>query len=104
MNKIFTYLELLWHWRMALIPSLYFNLRYLPFKQGVKMPILINKPHLHKMNGKIVIDAAKITTGMIKLGGFGGHMYPNSGIHITQWGGEIIFKGRCTIGNNSFLV
>ena len=31
-------------------------------------------------------------------------MYPNSGIHITQWGGEIIFKGRCTIGNNSFLV
>lgn len=72
MNKIFTYLELLWHWRMALIPSLYFNLRYLPFKQGVKMPILINKPHLHKMNGKIVIDAAKITTGMIKLGGFGG--------------------------------
>lgn len=42
MNKIFTYLELLWHWRMALIPSLYFNLRYLPFKQGVKMPILIN--------------------------------------------------------------
>lgn len=104
MNKIFTYLELLWHWRMALIPSLYFNLRYLPFKQGVKMPILINKPHLHKMNGKIVIDAAKITPGMIKLGGFGGHMYPNSGIHITQWGGEIIFKGRCTIGNNSFLV
>ena len=52
-----------------MIPSLYFNLRYLPFKQGVKMPILINKPHLHKMNGKIVIDAAKITTGMIKLGG-----------------------------------
>lgn len=92
MNKIFTYLELLWHWRMALIPSLYFNLRYLPFKQGVKIPILINKPHLHKMNGKIVIDAAKITPGMIKLGGFGGHMYPNSGIHITQWGGEIIFK------------
>lgn len=66
MNKIFTYLELLWHWRMALIPSLYFNLRYLPFKQGVKKPILINKPHLHKMNGKIVIDAAKITTGMIQ--------------------------------------
>lgn len=25
MNKIFTYLELLWHWRMALIPSLYFQ-------------------------------------------------------------------------------
>lgn len=71
MNKIFTYLELLWHWRMALIPSLYFNLRYLPFKQGVKMPILINKPHLHKMNGKIVIDAAKITPGMIKLGASG---------------------------------
>ena len=38
-----------------------------------------------------MIDAAKITPGMIKLGGFGGHMYPNSGIHITQWGGEIIF-------------
>lgn len=90
MNKIFTYLELLWHWRMALIPSLYFNLRYLPFKQGVKMPILINKPHLHKMNGKIVIDAAKITPGMIKLGGFGGHMYPIQE-YISHNGEEKLF-------------
>lgn len=39
------------------------------------------------MKGKIIIDAPFVKTGMIHLGGFGGHMYPNNGIHITQWGG-----------------
>lgn len=56
------------------------------------------------MNGIIRIDA-QIKPGMIRLGSFGGHMYPNNGIHITQMegGGTIIFKGSCMIGNNSFI-
>lgn len=86
LTKIVSYLKQLWEWKFAFLPSLYFNFRYLPFRQALKMPVWINKPHLHEMRGKIIIDAL-VRTGMIRLGGFGGHMYPNNGIHITQWGG-----------------
>lgn len=89
---------------LSLIPSsLFFNLYYLPFKQAIRLPILIKKPHLYALKGKIIIDAP-IKFGMIKLGFFGGHMYPNNGIHWTQYGGTIIFKGKCMISNNSFIV
>lgn len=83
--------------------SLFFNFYYLPFKQAIKLPIWINKPHFHCLRGKIIIDTDKIKPGMIRLGYFGGHMYPNNGIHWTHRG-TIVFKGKCMIGNNSFIV
>lgn len=83
--------------------SVYFNFHYLPFKQAIRFPILIKKGHIYEAKGRIIIDAP-IKLGMIKLGFFGGHMYPNNGIHWTQYGGTIIFKGSCMISNNSFLV
>lgn len=42
-----------------LIPTLYFNLKYLPFSQAVKLPIILYKPHLYKMRGRIVIEGAQ---------------------------------------------
>lgn len=57
MKKITPYLKLLWTWKFAWIPNIYFNLRYLPFKQAIRLPIWINKPHLHEMKGRIIIDA-----------------------------------------------
>lgn len=92
LKNIPTYIKILWEWKWAFMPSIYFNFRYLPFKQAIKLPIWINKPHLHAMKGKIIIDAPFVKTGMIHLGGFGGHMYPNNGIHITQWGAKLSLK------------
>lgn len=40
---------------------------------------------------------------MIRLGFFGGRMYPDNGIQIFNQG-TIIFKGGCRIGNNSYLL
>lgn len=97
------YIKILWEWKFAILRSILFNFIHLPLKQAVKLPIWINKPHLYKVIGKIVIDSKIVRPGMIKLGGFGGHMYPNNGFHLTQWGGIIIFKGRCTIGNDSYI-
>ena len=103
-GKIKSYLKIIWDWKYAIIPSIFFNLKHLPFSQAIRLPIWINKPHLHQVNGSIEIDAP-IKTGMIRLGGWGGHMYPNNGIYITQAkGARIIFKGSCMIGNNSFIV
>ncbi len=89
-------------WRYSILYSVVFNFRHLPIQQAWKLPIWLRKPHIYKMKGRIKIEAP-IKTGMIRLGGLGGHMYPDNGIHLTQMGGVIIFKGSCMIGNNSFI-
>jgi acetyltransferase-like isoleucine patch superfamily enzyme len=38
---------------------------------------------------------------MIKLGKFSVSLYPNSGILWENHGGEVVFRGSCTIGNAS---
>ena len=40
---------------------------------------------------------------MIKLGFNHAHAYPHSGIVFENYGGTIVFKGRCVIGNNSSI-
>ena len=96
-KKIFRYRYILY--------SLYFNFRYLPFKQAIKLPIVLYKPHLLKCKGTIVINPidGKITFGMIRLGFPGVSVYPNNGITWENHGGTIIFKGKCVIGNDSYL-
>ena len=70
----------------SILSSIIFNFRYLPIRQAYKIPIWLRKPNLYGVKGLIRIDAP-IRPGMIRLGGFGGHMYPDNGIHITQMGG-----------------
>lgn len=102
-KKAFRFLKLNLPFIVTIPRSIYINFHYLPFKQAIRFPILVKKGHFYEMKGKVIIDAP-IRFGMIKLGFFGGHMYPDNGIHWTQWGGTIIFKGSCWINNNSFIV
>ncbi|MEY4455852.1 MAG: hypothetical protein RLY15_116 [Bacteroidota bacterium] len=83
--------------------SIYFNFYYLPFKQAIRLPILLFKPKLLKLKGKIILNTSNIYPGMIRLGYPLVSIYPNNGISIENKGGTIIFKGKCNIGNNSFL-
>lgn len=99
MNKIIKLLQIL----RSLHKTLYFNFKYLPFKQACKLPILLYKPKFIKCKGKIIIDSKTICTGMIKLGFNHAHAYPHSGIVFENYGGTIVFKGRCVIGNNSSI-
>ena len=80
-----SFLEKIWKRRSdlrSIFSSIYFNFKYLPFKQAVKLPILLYKPHFLKLKGKVVIDAPKINTGMIRLGFHSVSVYPNSGITL----------------------
>lgn len=43
-----------------IIHSLYFNFHYLPFKQAIKLPILLYKPDLLSTKGKIILDCNDI--------------------------------------------
>lgn len=82
--------------------TLFFNFRLLPLCQAVKLPIWLYKPKFGKLTGKVSIESSVIKTGMIRLGFFSVNIYPNTGCMIDIRG-EVIYKGKCFIGNNSFI-
>ena len=86
-----------------LLPSLWFNFKYLPFKQAVKLPILLYKPTILELKGSVVIESDSIRFGMIRLGIFKSAIYPNTGITIRNFG-QLVFKGRCCIGNDCYVI
>lgn len=86
----------------SILPSLLFNFYYLPFKQAIKLPILLYKPKFICLKGKIQINGP-IFPGMICLGFNRVNVYPNNGISWENRGGVVIFEGTANIGNNSFI-
>lgn len=85
----------------ALIPSLYFNLKYLPLSQAIKLPILLYKPRFVNNSGTIRING-EVKFGMVKLGINTVSIFPNNGI-IIENRGHIEFNGTTTVGNNSAI-
>ena len=85
--------------------TIYFNFKYLPFKQAIKLPILISKyTYLKKCSGTIEIKNSKIYTGMIRIGKVGvGIFDEKKSRNIWQVGGKVIFEGKCVIGQGSRL-
>lgn len=96
LNKIFKYPSLI----IGLPKSLYINLKYLPFKQAIKLPIILCKGNI-KGRGKLNIEAP-VRFGMIKLGFNTIPILPNDGCKVLL-DGKLNFKGNCSIGNNSIL-
>jgi len=89
--------------KVSWITTLYFNFHYLPFKQAIKLPILLFKAKLLKCLGEVIIESDVLKTGMIRLGDYGVSLYPNKGIVWENHGGKVIFRGRCDIGNSSAI-
>lgn len=87
----------------SLLPSIYFNFKYLPIKQAVKLPILVYKPRFIKMAGNLKIEASKIKFGMIRMGFFNTLQYPDSGVVWENLGGMVKFYGKACIGNSSSI-
>jgi acetyltransferase-like isoleucine patch superfamily enzyme len=84
----------------SLPKTLYFNFKYLPFSDAVKLPFFISsKVYCKKMQGKVILTSTKICRGMVRIG-FGG---TNSGDEIktrSVWNnnGIIEFKGSAHLG------
>lgn len=68
----------------------------------MKIPIILYKPKLYCIKGKVIIDAPKIRFGMIRMGLFITNQYPNKGISFYNKG-TILFKGDACIGANSAI-
>lgn len=97
-KKIFSNLWVL----RSLTKTVYFNFHYLPFRQAMRLPILLYKPKFYALKGSIKIDADKVKTGMIRLGTFEVSIYPDTGVQI-EIRGNVVFKGTCMIGNASSI-
>lgn len=82
--------------------TLYFNLHYLPFRQAIKIPVILYKPHLIRMKGQVVIDAP-VKPGMIVMGRRCAGIYPDNGFRWENRGGTVVFKGRFVLGNDTYL-
>lgn len=82
---------------------IYFNFHYLPFKQAIKLPVLLYKPHLLKCKGKVSIESDKIWFGMIQLGVFRNRLFPNNGFTWINEGGECVFKGQSISCNGTSI-
>lgn len=78
-----SYLKNVMFWR-ALIPSILFNFRNLPYNQAIKLPIWIYKMRNLGQSGKIVIESDFIHNGMIQLGFPRAATYPNNGITLEE--------------------
>lgn len=90
-------------WMIKYLPqTIYFNFHYLPFKQAIKLPIILYKPKFRRSKGKVVIDSSNIKTGMVILGYKDVAIYPNNGITF-EINGKLVFRGTCRIGNDSYI-
>lgn len=90
-------------WVIRFLPAIvYFNLRMLPFKQSIFLPIWLYKPKLVSLGGAIRIKQTKLFPGMIRIGEYHVNLFPNNGC-MLDIKGLIIFEGETAIGNNSYI-
>jgi UDP-3-O-[3-hydroxymyristoyl] glucosamine N-acyltransferase len=85
--------------------TVYFNLKYLPFKQAVRFPILLSrKVYLKKVAGRIIFECP-VRTGMIRIGlwdiGISDHRVSRS---IWEVAGTVVFRGTSTIGCGAKII
>lgn len=85
-----------------LVESIYFNFHYLPFRQAIKIPIVLYKPEFQLLKGRILIDSKNISFAMIKLGHREVSLYKNNGFQIKNRG-TIIFYGKCNLGSGTCI-
>ena len=82
----------------SLPASIYFNFRFLPFKQAIKLPVFLCMPRIIG-HGNFKITG-KVKTGMIKLGFPSVSVFKEKGIVIENHG-TIIIKGDTRLGGGS---
>jgi len=84
------------------LKTVYFNLKYLPFKQAVKMPVLVsNKVYLKRLSGRIGFDCP-LRPFLVQIGyGDVGIFDKRRSRSIWDVAEEVVFKGKAKIGHGS---
>jgi len=82
--------------------TLYFNFKYLPWSQAIKLPIWISRTTYFKNVGGTLRINAPIKSGMIRLGcGNIGIFDDKKSRSIWQVAGSVIFSGKARLGHGT---
>ncbi len=82
--------------------TLYFNFRYLPFKQAIKLPFFISPNTILRKTGGSCQITAPIKTGMVRIGfGSVGIFDRRRSKSIWEVSGNVVFNGKTFIGHGS---
>ncbi len=87
----------------SLLKTLYFNFRYLPFSQAIRLPVILFRGTVvNPAKGKVTIQG-KIRHSMIKIGRceVTGYEKHHTCLDIR---GHLIFRGRANIGAGSTIL
>lgn len=88
------------------IKSIFFNFRYLSFRQAIHMPVLLSKRTSIKVDGgKVFIDCKEIKYAMIKIGDEGEAAISDRktlSSYVIQ--GALIFKGNANLGRGIRMI
>jgi acetyltransferase-like isoleucine patch superfamily enzyme len=86
------------------LKTIFFNFKYLPFKQAIMIPIKVsNNVYLLKIGGQLILDCP-IQSEMIRIGyGDVGIFDKKASRSIWEVYGTVIFKGHALIGHGSKL-
>ncbi|MBO4599680.1 MAG: hypothetical protein J5641_02970 [Bacteroidales bacterium] len=90
---------------LALPKSIAFNLRMLPFRQALRLPILVSHhTKLENLSGKITLHANRPRIGLIKIG-FNTYQHTDFRYDRTRLNlrGHLVLQGECAIGAGSCL-
>ena len=85
------------------ISTIIINFTKLPFRQALKIPILLYKAKVNFIGGGIKIDSSNISFGMIKLGIKHEPGVISKGFCLNNRG-SITFKGAGVVGNGSVII
>lgn len=92
-----------WSMLISLPCSLYFNFHYLPFRQAIRMPVILYSPSFWALQGKVVIDSPQVHFGMIRLGLFNASINNEKGFVWMNEAGTVIFHGSFAAGPGSVM-
>ena len=86
--------------KIDFIKTIFFNLKYLPLKQSIRLPIYIYRGvRFNRLKGYIQLNASTVYHGMIKIGKvIMGNADPKYQRAILEIDGTIVFNGKATIG------
>ena len=88
----------------ALPKTLWFNFRYLSFKEAIRLPIIIShRVAFQRMDGNIAISKP-VRFGMIRIGFHENPAFDQSRIRaVWNNAGTVVFKGTAYLGNGSCI-
>lgn len=86
--------------RTSIVKTLFFNFKTLPFKQAIKLPILLTRnTYFYSLNGRVELLSPP-HFGMIRFGYFGEDtVHPKSNVSILQIDGLIKLAENVHFGN-----